>query len=104
MDSKGNNKKLYKLMTHLSRIRTDNPMPPHNSDESLANHLADYFITKIDKIRDNFSQTPVFIAEATDIPTLQKFAPLTAEQVTNLISSMQTKSCELDPMPTHILK
>ena len=50
MDSKGNNKKLYKLMAHLSRIRTDNPLPPHNSDESLANHIADYFITKIDKI------------------------------------------------------
>ena len=91
-------------MAHLSGIRTDNLLLPHNSDESLANHFADYFITKIDKIQDNFSQTPVFIPEATDIPTLQKFAPLTAEQVTNLISSMQTKSCELDPIPTHILK
>ena len=50
MDSKGNNKKLYKLMAHLSGIRTDNPLPPHNSNESLANHFADFFITKIDKI------------------------------------------------------
>ena len=91
-------------MAHLSRVRTDNPLPPHKSNESLANHFADYFITKIDKIRDNFSQTPVFIQEATDIPTFQKFAPLTTEQVTNLIFSMQTKSCELDPIPTNILK
>ena len=68
MDSKGDNKKLYKLMAHLSRVRTENPLPPHNSDESQANHFADYFITKIDKIRDNFSQAPVFIPEATDIP------------------------------------
>ena len=104
MDSKGNNKKLYKLMAHLSGIRTDNSLHPLNSDESLANHFADYFISKIDKNPDNFSQTPVFIPEATDIPTFQKFAPLTAEQVTNLISSMQPKSCELDPIPTHILK
>ena len=28
IDSKGNNKKLYKLMAHLSGIRTDNPLPP----------------------------------------------------------------------------
>ena len=50
MDSKSNNKKLYKLMAHLSGIRPDNPLPPHNSDESLANHFADYFISKIYKI------------------------------------------------------
>ena len=104
MDSKGDDKKLYKLMAHLSGARTDNPLPPHNSDKSLANHFADYFIKEIDKIRDNFSQAPVFIPETTDIPTFRKFDPLTTEQVTNLISSMQTKSCELDPIPTHILK
>ena len=104
IDSKGDNKKLYKLMAHLTGARTDNPLPPHDSDESLANQFADYFITKIDRIRDNFSQTPVLIPETTDIPTFQRFAPLTTEQVTNLISSMQTKSCELDPIPTHILK
>ena len=50
MDLKGNNKKLYKLMAHLTGIRTDNPLPPHNSDESLANHFADYFISQINKI------------------------------------------------------
>ena len=104
MDSKGDNRKLYKLMAHLSGARTDNPLPPHNSNKSLANHFADYFITQIDKIRDNFSQASVFIPEATNIPTFQKFTPLTTEQVTNLIFSMQTKSCELDPIPTHILK
>ena len=47
---KGNNKKLYKLMAQLARIRTDNPLPLYNSDESLANHFTDYFISKIDKI------------------------------------------------------
>ena len=44
MDLKGNNKKLYKLMVHLARIRTDNPLPPHNSNESLENHFADFCI------------------------------------------------------------
>ena len=37
-------------MAQLAGIRTENPLPPHNSDESLANHFADYFISKIDKI------------------------------------------------------
>ena len=75
IDSKGDNKKLYKLMAHLTGARSDNPLPPHDSDESLANQFADYFITKIDRIRDNFSQTPVPILETTDIPTLSKICP-----------------------------
>ena len=57
-------------MAQLAGIRTDNPLPPHNNDESLANHFADYFISKIDKIRKNFTGTPIFIPEAADIPTL----------------------------------
>ena len=104
MDLKGNNKKLYKLMTHLSRIRTDNHYPLITAMNSLQTILQTISYQKINKIQENFSQTPAFIPEATDIPTFWKFAPLTAEQVTNLISSMQTKSCELDPIPTHILK
>ena len=49
-DLKGNNKKLYKLMPQLAGIKTENPLSPHNSDESLANHFADYSISKIGKI------------------------------------------------------
>ena len=45
-DLKGNNKKLYKLMAQLAGIKTANPLPPYNSDESLANKFADHFISK----------------------------------------------------------
>ena len=50
IDSKDNNRKLYKLTAHLAGINTDNPLPSHDSDESLANNFADCFISKIDKI------------------------------------------------------
>ena len=39
-----------------------------------------------------------------DTQTLKKFAPLTPIQVTKHIADMQAKSCELDPIPTHVLK
>ena len=41
-DSKGNTKKLYRLTAHLAGINTDNPLPLHDNDESLANLFADY--------------------------------------------------------------
>ena len=91
-------------MAQLTGIRTDNPLPPHNSDESLANHFVDYFISKIDKMQEKFTRTPIFVPEAADTPTFPKFAPLTADQVTNLIAGMQAKSCKLNLIPTPILK
>ena len=32
------------------------------------------------------------------------FKPVTAESLTRIIHSMKSKSCSLDPMPTHLLK
>ena len=69
-DSKGNNKKLYKFTAHLAGINTDNPLPSHDSDESLANHFADYFISMIDKICENFTGIPAFAPEGKRCPNL----------------------------------
>ena len=39
-----------------------------------------------------------------EIPSLSQFDPITSEEVTRIISSMATKSCELDAIPTSVLK
>ena len=46
-------KKLYTLTAHLAGINMDNPLPPHDNDESLVSHFEDYFISKIDKFVRN---------------------------------------------------
>ena len=104
IDSKGNVKKLYKLTVHLAGINTDNPLPSGDNDESLANHFADYFIPKIDKIHENFTGITAFVPELMYTPTLKRFAPPTPIQVIKFIANIQTKSCKLDPPPTHVLK
>ena len=63
-------KKLYKLTAHLAGINIDNPLPPHDNDESLTNHFADYFISEIDKICGKFIGILVFVPEVMDTPTL----------------------------------
>ena len=97
-------KKVYRLTAHLAGINMDNPLPLHDNDESLTSHFADYFISKIEQILEKFIGITAFVPEVWDIPTLEKFSPLTPSQVTKLIANMQTKSCELDPIPTHVLK
>ena len=39
-----------------------------------------------------------------ETPTLSQFDPVTTEEVARLISSMATKSCKLDAIPTSVLK
>ena len=39
-----------------------------------------------------------------EMPSLSQFDPMTSEEVTRIISSMATKSCELDAIPTSVLK
>ena len=70
----------------------------------LQTTLADYFISKIDKIHENFIGISAFVPEVTDAPIFKEFAHLTPSQVTKLAADMQTISCELDPIPTYVLQ
>ena len=39
-----------------------------------------------------------------NVPELNRFVPLTEQQVSNVITSLKSKSCKLDAIPTVILK
>ena len=98
-------KKLYKLVNSLTGKKDLNPMPEAKSDTSLAEGFADYFITKIDKIRENFTGTEQYQAILDEsIPEFTSFSVLSESEVEKLVTSMQTKSCELDPIPTALFK
>ena len=76
------------------------------SSKDLANDFADFFSEKIKKICDSFppaTQDP----HAEDIvgaPTFSMLKPTTVEELKKLISSGNSKSCALDPIPTSLLK
>ena len=53
---KRNTKHLYKLVVKLTGCTSVNPLPEMDSDVRLAEDLADYFLNKIVKIRDNLDQ------------------------------------------------
>ena len=97
-------KQLYKLINNLTNKQVDTKWPPHKDEQSLADQFADYFETKILKIREMFTTTLAYTCEQLDTPRLAKFAALTEGEVRKVIASLNTKSFELDPIPTHILK
>ena len=66
-------KQLYKLVEHLTGTKADNALPCRSSKEDLANEFADFFISKIRKIRDNLSQYEGYVPTRTkDIPPLSQ--------------------------------
>ena len=97
--------KLYKLVNSLTGKKDLNPMPESPSDEVLAEGFAEYFITKIDKIRENFTNTECY-QPITDepIPEFTCFNVLSESDVEKLVGFLQTKTCELDPIPTIFFK
>ena len=102
---KGNAKHLYKLVSSLTEIRLENPLPKCENDEKLSEHFAEYFSSKIEKIRDNLDKHQKFNPPINDTYfKLEEFKELNDAELMDIINSLQTKSCELDVLPTYMIK
>ena len=71
---------------------------------SLLRIFASYFQGKIDNICNSLRDKPKFSTPESDVPKLMKFAPLTEKQVSTIVNSLKSKLCELDSIPTTMLK
>ena len=103
-ECKGDAKKLYQLFNNITGKVKENPMPQERSDQELAEEFADYFIHKITNIRDSLRSIPKYVPTGQVTCELNQFKPVSEDQVKKIIFSLPTKSCELDAIPTHLLK
>ena len=81
------------------------PLPSHDSAQQLADRFALFFKEKIDKIRHELpivDPLPVYLPSAPAV--LDCFAPTTVEEVQQIISRSPTSTCDLDAIPTWLLK
>ena len=97
-------KKLYTLINNLTNNNKDNPLPKSQSDEVLANHFAQFFMSKIKSIRDTLDSHPLYKPTRREVTMFSRFSRITEDQVEKIIRSMPSKCCELDVMPPTILK
>ena len=61
-------------------------------------------MAKIKKIQDALENYPICKPVHRDIDQLKEFQPLLEEEVSKIIGRMSNKSCEIDPLPTTLLK
>ena len=79
--------------------------PESTNDNELAEEFADFFLSKILNIRQALDDKLLYEPDKLDIlQQFSKFKKVNNAEVKNTIMSLSTKSCELDCIPTNILK
>ena len=99
-----NSKQLFSIVEGLLGNTKENPLPPGRTSSQLAEEFADFFLNKIQRIREKLKDTPAYQPTQLDIPQLRKFTPVTKKQLWKIISNMPSKTCRLDIIPTDKLK
>ena len=95
LDCERDSKQLFSIVNAVTNNKQINPLPSNKSHGEMANNLADFFIRKIQTIRDELLSADKFKAQVNNIPQLNQFTPLKIEEVQKEIISMKSKSCKL---------
>ena len=104
-----NQKEVFKVVNSLLYSQVDRPYPAAQSKQELAESFSLFFRNKIQNIRNNISTSSPSVRCSSplySVPScsLNSFSFTTEAEVKNTIRSMSTKSCDLDPIPTWLLK
>ena len=84
--------------------KNESQLPTGTTDSQLVEDFADFFLNKIDRIREEFTNMPTYQPNEIDTPKLKNFTPITQSQLERTIKAMPTKSCQLNVIPTDKLK
>ena len=103
LKNRKNTKQLFKIVNKVTNSDEQNPLPDGNPEE-LAEEFTNYFLIKMKTIRDLSEEAEKYTLRLSNAPLLRRFAPLTEDEVREEIFNMKTKSCELDSIPTDLLK
>ena len=102
---KDDSKQLYRLASSLLDGHSEQPLPSKDPLEA-ANMFSEFFTSKITDIQASFPQSQnitIDIAQPA-AEQLAHFKVLDAVGLRKLMSRSATKHCDLDPMPTHLMK
>ena len=104
-------KKIHQIVNKMLFRNEPLLLPPTSDTKKLADDFNQFFIDKIDKIMAGIQPTethptdPKYIESVNESPiTLSTFKEISSEDTKRLICTAVTKSCEIDPIPTALLK
>ena len=103
------------LQRKLNRLlgKSENILPDTWNTQKLSEDFADYFSGKVQKIRTTISEERNHSQQRQDKtrqdkeverPALQKFEEISEATLKTIIKDMPDKTCDLDPLPTWLVK
>jgi hypothetical protein len=101
------------VVNQLLGKKTDLTLPSEDSLVDTLEKFSKFFDSKIINIRKKLDEagltnhnknTVLPLPVPQTAPSLEFFHQLSIEEITKLIKASPTKSCKLDPLPTHLLK
>ena len=100
-----NSKSLFQVVDTLLH-RESSMIPSHASKLSLADDFATYLENKIDVIQRDIGSNVVTNPDTEDgcQPSLCSITPLSEDEVSKLIMSLSSATCDNDPMPSFLVK
>lgn len=112
-ESSGDQKKLFKIVDSLLGRKGPMMLPEYDCPITLASTFNTFFIDKINKIRAEFPllehnlEPYSFGSMDSILPRcsimLDKFLPVTKDELLKIISCMNKTTCDSDPFPTKLL-
>ena len=80
-------------------------LPQHNSEYELANSFNNFYIDKVNKIRDSLPKVDLVHTDFEDFEgnVLNQFQPITVDQLHDIIKESKTKTCPNEPLPSNLL-
>ena len=107
-DAAGDQKVLFRCVNELLYRSKSSALPSATSNEALANDMSDFFVNKVQQIRqslESLQTTGKCLPDDARSPILLSvIEPTTEAEVRKLIMSSPSSSCPLDPLPTPLLK
>jgi hypothetical protein len=102
--AKGNTKKLYAVVRGLMGKQQSNPLPERSSDAALAQEFANYFTTKIEKIRNDLQHVPRYEPSGMCTTLMSDFIALSEDNVKKLVLNSKSSTSDNDPLPSALVK
>ena len=106
-NTKGDSKSMFKILNASLNRKQTPPLPHHSNDKQLANEFNTYFQEKICKIRSKLNSRVTSVESGKACikgGKLQEFQSLSQAEVKKLMLEMPKKHCQLDPLPTWLLR
>ena len=104
-DKKKKNKtrNLYNILKSLTKQKEENPMPSTGSPSDVPDTFADFFLNKIQKIREQFHNQSTKGKYSRKCSKVTSFQPLEKKEICNIIENMNPTTCMTDPCDIRFL-